>query len=159
MLKSLLSLVTSGNKEKKKKRSSAGLTGHAPPAADSSFFSEADSSIMNVTSITLPTVSGRDDSIQSTSPVLGYSPFGFVERKNRAASFDFCLSDKPQSDVVVHRRSLQPSTPTPNQSAESSFIENIFDSPGQRNRLHSMIEEKIYEAGSGSPQKFTGRVS
>ncbi|EFP09261.1 hypothetical protein CRE_25558 [Caenorhabditis remanei] len=161
MLKSLLSLVTPSNKDKKKKRSTAGLSSQPPQPMETSFFSEADASTLNETNVTIPIGEGRDDiSIVSTSRMLGDLPFSFVERKNRASSFDFCLSDDSPKDIVVHRRSLQPATPTPNQSdAEHSFIENIFDSPGQRNRLHSMIGENIYETGNGSPQKVSNRSS
>ncbi|CAL2036851.1 hypothetical protein CAEBREN_07310 [Caenorhabditis brenneri] len=156
MLKSLLSLVTSSNKEKKKKRSTAGLSVSSHSPVETSFFSEADASILNDTSVTIPIGEGRENtSILSTSRVLGDSSFSYIDKKSRAVSFDFCLSDEPQKDFVVHRRSLQPVTPTSNHSdAEHSFIENIFDSPGQRNRLHSMIGESIYEAGNGSPQKM-----
>uniref|UniRef100_A0A1I7UHB8 Uncharacterized protein n=1 Tax=Caenorhabditis tropicalis TaxID=1561998 RepID=A0A1I7UHB8_9PELO len=82
MLKNFLSLVKPNNKEKKKKKSVSGPSASTPVATDTSFFSEADASI---------------------------------------------LSNSPPKDVVVHRRSLQP-TATPNHSdAEHSFIENIFE--------------------------------
>ncbi|CAO4370503.1 unnamed protein product [Caenorhabditis nigoni] len=160
MLKGLLSLVTPNSKDKKRKRSSAGLSVRTAPVAETSFFSDADVSNLNETSVTLPLGEGlANTSMISTERLLADMSFSRAERKSRTASFDFCLTDSPK-DVVVHRRSLQPTTPTPNASdAEHSFIENIFDSPGQRNRMHSMIGEKIYEAGNGSPQKDLQTVS
>ncbi|CAI2348360.1 unnamed protein product [Caenorhabditis sp. 36 PRJEB53466] len=147
MLKSLLSLVTP-SKDKKKV---AGPAGAPCRPNDISFTSDADASILNDTSVTVPTGEGFGDTSMLCSSRLGDG------RKNRTASFDFCLSDKPGKEVVVRRRSLQPTTPT--SSASASFLENIFDSSVQQNRLHSVIGDKIYEAPSRSPSPVFNNVS
>uniref|UniRef100_A0A8R1I8U0 Uncharacterized protein n=1 Tax=Caenorhabditis japonica TaxID=281687 RepID=A0A8R1I8U0_CAEJA len=157
MIKSLLSLVSWNNKDKKKLK---GTPGSGSRPTDFSFASDVDASILN--DVTLPMGDGyADSSMLSHSRTLGdTSLFDSIGRKNRTVSFDFCLSssssEKPKNDVVVRRRSLQPRTPSPNHSdAEYSFSESIFDSPNHRNRLHSMIGDKIYETASSSPPPFT----
>uniref|UniRef100_A0A1I7UHB9 Uncharacterized protein n=1 Tax=Caenorhabditis tropicalis TaxID=1561998 RepID=A0A1I7UHB9_9PELO len=47
MLKNFLSLVKPNNKEKKKKKSVSGPSASTPVATDTSFFSEADASILS----------------------------------------------------------------------------------------------------------------